>query len=140
MNSSLINVLFKRIDRIWIIYYFKDRQPFLKLLSIWCFQKICFSTIFENSFDYVSILLDPPTHHVRKRKHLAYPTHPPFCLRNTWMVPNRRACQFIIFLKVCPPNKKIGPFCPFIEATLSMAHLRVGISKMKRIREKKLFF
>jgi hypothetical protein len=55
-------------------------------------------------------------------------------------VPNRRACQFIIFLKVCPPNKKIGPFCPFIQATLSMAHLRVGISKMKRIREKKLFF
>ena len=31
-----------------------------------------------------SILLDPPTHHVRKRKHLAYPTHPHFCLRNTF--------------------------------------------------------
>ena len=39
-------------------------------------------SFFSSFFDYVSILLDPPTHHVHKRKHLAYPTHPPFCLRN----------------------------------------------------------
>ena len=42
---------------------------------------------FSDSFDYVSILLTPPTHHVSKRKHLTSPTHPLFCLRNIWMVP-----------------------------------------------------
>ena len=40
------------------------------------------------SYDYVSILSHPPSHLVSKHKHLALPTHPPFWLRNTWMVPN----------------------------------------------------
>ena len=31
----------------------------------------------EDSFDYASILLHSPNHFVRKRKHLATPTHPP---------------------------------------------------------------
>ena len=58
-------------------------QLFLEVSSIWCFQEIRFSVI----FDYVSNLLNPPTHHVSKRKHLAKPTHPLFWLRNSWMVP-----------------------------------------------------
>ena len=53
--------------------------------SIWYFSG---NPFFFDDFYYVSNLLYPPTHLVSKRKHLATPTHPPFWLRNKWMVPN----------------------------------------------------
>ena len=52
------------------------------------------NSFFSNADDYISILLYPPTHYVSKRKHLATPTHPPFWLRNKWMVPNYKKCNF----------------------------------------------
>ena len=36
---------------------------------------------FYDSIDYVSILPNPPTHHVSKRKHLTTPIHPLFWLQ-----------------------------------------------------------
>ena len=48
------------------------------------------------SYDYVSILPHPPSHLVSKRKHLALPTHPPFWLRNIWMVPYHSDLECLI--------------------------------------------
>ena len=66
----------------------KDKKPFCALLNVnLVFSENPFFSDSFDFFDYVSNLLDPPTHHVSKRKHLAIPTNPLFCLRNTWMVP-----------------------------------------------------
>ena len=62
---------------------FKLVQPFSKA-STW---SIPGSPFFKDSYNYVSILPHPPSHPVSKHKHFARPTHPPFWLRNTWMVP-----------------------------------------------------
>ena len=63
-----------------LIFYLMEKIEILNLFFlIWTFS--------GNSSNYVSILPPPPTHLVSKRKHLANPTHPPFCLRNIWMVP-----------------------------------------------------
>ena len=64
---------------------------------------LCFSFLYEPLcyrvvpmlcywLDYVTIWQPPPTHPVSKRKHLAIPTHPPFWLRNIWMVPYQQDC------------------------------------------------
>ena len=64
-----------------LIFYLMDK--------ICIYQKL---KILRGQFDlfdyyYVSILPPPPNHLVSKRKHFANPTHPPFSLRNIWMVP-----------------------------------------------------
>ena len=50
--------------------------------------------VFSDFFDYVSILINPPTHYVSKCKHLNKLTHPLFWLRNIWMVPYPNSCEF----------------------------------------------
>ena len=78
---GLVSDLFKRIDRIQISFHVKDRQLFLELYQFGVFRKSVFNPFFSDyfdSFDYVIILLNPPTHLVRKRNHLAIPTHPLF--------------------------------------------------------------
>ena len=64
-------------DLLTNLYLYKTRKVNL----------VFFRFFFPSAYDYISILPYPPTHLVSKHKHFAKPTHPPFWLRNTWMVP-----------------------------------------------------
>ena len=78
-----------RIRQIFFFIFCKNGWQEKLLLRYSDLYQLVFSgnPFFSDSFDYVSILLTPPTHYVSKRKHLTSPTHPLFPLRNIWMVP-----------------------------------------------------
>ena len=112
--------------------------------------RVAFKIRFWNyTFYYVSILPDPPTHLVSKHKHFARPTHPLFCLRNTWMVPNCLQLlgfwNFFVFFRFFllklvyfwtkSKKKRYGCFFHSICATdLNFSNKNIGRTKLSTLK------
>ena len=76
----------RKVDYLWSVVKFTPKTQKLQFHAAFLWGQFG-NPFFRVSYDYVSILPNPPTHPVTKCNNLALPTHPPFWLRNTWMVP-----------------------------------------------------
>ena len=88
-----------RIRQIFFFIFCKNGWQEKLLLRFSDLYQLVFSgnPFFSDSFDYVSILLTPPTHHVSKRKHLTSPTHYFAYVIFEWSLSICNLMQFLVF-------------------------------------------